>query len=753
MLPYRDIDAGSWDYCRVLVLTPTPTHPQDAGNRHRIYRICKVLKDAGAQLTVLHYPAEWMAHARFSNRSMRLTWGEYYEVPPTRPSHQPPAGVDHTIDEWWDASIEEYLKWLFRSKVFDVFIVNYTWLSKALELAPPNVLKVLDTHDQFAGRRQLLASIGIEPEFFYTTKEQERIAFGRADLIWAIKDQEKEAFSGYTDTPVVVVPHLDLASPLKVAPEEDSYLRVGIIGSRNNINVQNISEFLLEAVPALERNFAPVKLIVAGSICEALRDIRSPTVHVVGSVDDMRTVYATVDVVLVPMIRSTGLKIRVGEALSLGMPVVSTEHAFEGYVATHPFHRLSAIGELAGAIASLAFDRSELPRLREASRTAYEFTLKKIEAGLLETRDRYLSGRKTVLVAVHSNAFDSRSILSIVARSTIEHISWLGTVTVVVVAGDPATILKNRQLIDQVGQIAVSSEIVHEESLRQDLLEAGVIIASVDELCQSLVPIAVIFDASPEEERPLAGHPVHMILRPAVAALSQTTSSYFNAMRPWLATAASNCLASSVDTLETAEWSAANDAEQIRAPVLKDERWLHGYSAWRAKPRYGLLLLLVSRWSSELSVVHELLRKLRFEVIVATPTRRKTAEYSDSVQRTTAVSLLSDLLARKADWPEIVVDMSYGHIGLQVLAEVLSRKRIPCFTLHPGLSAPAALPPDSLHFYNHLGDLTAILMRYRWRRQIYQDMQPVEFDTDGGWASIWQRLSGVASHWVEPFTG
>ena len=46
------------DGLNVLVLSPTPTHPQDFGNRKRIFQVCKRFSDEGARITFVHYPAE-----------------------------------------------------------------------------------------------------------------------------------------------------------------------------------------------------------------------------------------------------------------------------------------------------------------------------------------------------------------------------------------------------------------------------------------------------------------------------------------------------------------------------------------------------------------------------------------------------------------------------------------------------------------------------------------------------------------------
>src|ERR1700744_1958156 len=133
---------------RVLVLSPTPTHPQDYGNRKRIFQICNRFAAEGAHITFVHYPAEteWRAIVPVNaDRGMRQCWDQVHTIGPTRPLHNNPLQQDHGIDEWFDPAIGQFLSWLFSAQSFDIFIVNYSWLSKALEFAPPQTFKILDT--------------------------------------------------------------------------------------------------------------------------------------------------------------------------------------------------------------------------------------------------------------------------------------------------------------------------------------------------------------------------------------------------------------------------------------------------------------------------------------------------------------------------------------------------------------------------------------------------------------------------------
>lgn len=135
----------AWEGARVAVLSPTPTHPQDFGNRKRIFRVCSRYAEEGALVTFIHYPAELEWRAQIPRRAERVisrAWSQYFTIAPTRPLHEDPRGRYHTIDEWWDPAIGEFLMWLFSVESYDIFIVNYSWLSKALQFAPRSTFKI-----------------------------------------------------------------------------------------------------------------------------------------------------------------------------------------------------------------------------------------------------------------------------------------------------------------------------------------------------------------------------------------------------------------------------------------------------------------------------------------------------------------------------------------------------------------------------------------------------------------------------------
>ncbi len=432
-------EAGLWSGFDILVVSPTPTHPQDHGNRKRIFEVCKELKRQGARIHLVHYASEhdWR-NSRPSRweHEMVAAWDSYQLVAPSRPLHELSSGLDHLIDEWSDPALSSYLRWAFKVQTYDVVLVEYTWMSFCFNAVPKDVFKICDTHDVFGGRRQLLARNGILPEFFYTTPEEEKKGLERADLIWAIKESERSYFKatlGLKDCLTLLY-----AEPARDwwvhRPSPDGWLRVGIIGAKNNVNRQNLEAFISIALPMFESYMAPVKLVIAGGCSDDFTNLRHPNLEVLGRVPEVADFYRSMDVICAPMQFSTGLKIKVAEALGSGAPLVAHAHAMEGYPATHPLHALPDFRSIGLELVKLAFDPSEIPALAANS----VVTTKKIQAlvtqTLEETRQRIVAARADGIVVVASlHALDKHSLLHDHLYSTLNYLRFGAPITLYIV--------------------------------------------------------------------------------------------------------------------------------------------------------------------------------------------------------------------------------------------------------------------------------------------------------------------------------
>ena len=406
-----------WRGIKLLVVSPTPTHPQDHGNRKRIFELCSELKRQGAFIHFAHYASEhdWR-HARplHAEQQMREVWDAYDLIAPSRGLHLAALAPDHGIDEWADPSLTAFVGWACRIHNYDAVIVNYTWLSFCLEAVPAQIFKILDTHDAFGRRRSLLNKLGVENEFFHTTPEEEAKALARADLVWAIKDDEREYFEQELGAKnCLTVLHAEPETRVwRNAPRPDGFLRAGVIGARNNVNRRNLERFLQTALPLFSSYLADVKIAVAGGCADDFAGQTHPNIEVIGRVDQIEDFYGNVDVVIAPIASSTGLKIKVSEAFAAGAPLVALAHATEGYPTLEPSHLLPDFAAMAMELIKLAFDREPLEPLARQSHQVWAAIRHQVLVAIEQTRQQIIKRDKDrVCVVAPVAALDPRSVL------------------------------------------------------------------------------------------------------------------------------------------------------------------------------------------------------------------------------------------------------------------------------------------------------------------------------------------------------
>jgi hypothetical protein len=316
-------------------VTPFAPIPRVEGHRKRMSATLAALRSLGFRVDMLLLALEHDWIERFDTgvfRAMRDMVGTFHFVRGRHP--RPLAGGSYAVDDWWQPEFEDYARWLFRNVSYDLVLTNYVFTSRVLQLARPNSVRILDTHDVFTGRRAMLESRGLRVEFFHTDAANEAEGLRRADLVLAIKEQEEAIFRGWGVHEVVTMPYAE-PTGFVAAPPPRAVLggppRFGYLASRNQINVRNFLEFVEVAERLRVPGRPPLEIWAYGSICDVLPEDPRRRYLRGGGVAEAADFYAAIDCVIVPQHFSTGLKIKVGEALSYGRPIICHEHTFEGF--------------------------------------------------------------------------------------------------------------------------------------------------------------------------------------------------------------------------------------------------------------------------------------------------------------------------------------------------------------------------------------------------------------------------------------
>ena len=322
---------------KILVISPTPTHPPNAGNRIRILNMVRSLADHGHEVHFLYSD-----QAKGNIEMMRDYWGErFYRVGYKKMElgreevlidklkkvfnehHRYYSRVDAHYNQRLDAEIVR-LNEIHR---FDAVLVEYIFQSRAFLNFSNSTLKVIDTHDVMTDRHKLFLREGKIPSWYSTTRLQERKGVVRSDVIIAIQEKEKEHFLRLAPRKKVVnIGHIvRLKNPVRDAPRK----KLLFVGSHNMSNYYGINDFLANVFSYLRRSFPGLELIIAGNICEKLPDGLEGVVKL-GEFDDLEGAYDLSDIVINPLTVGTGLKIKMIEAMGLSKAVISTEVGAEG---------------------------------------------------------------------------------------------------------------------------------------------------------------------------------------------------------------------------------------------------------------------------------------------------------------------------------------------------------------------------------------------------------------------------------------
>lgn len=343
---------------KILIISPVPLFPGHAGNRERIRAICAELMSRGYCLDFFYtgfYQEISDEHATFfSGRVLdyaleqdRISWsdpmGRVQEiinglnVKASRIGRRIKDGADSAA---YNRSLSAYKnlskKRLLKSQVGDdsykAVIVNYAPYSFYFDLFDKDTIKIIDTHDRLTDRYKLFTENNQTPVDWHSLRyKDEKRALSKADLIWAITDQERMYFSSMLAREKTEVHTLRHLLPYNQINNQTSTKRIVMIGSANRLNIDGLTWFLEQVWKKITHYELDLKFLLSGSICEAVDEtLFDDNVELYGRFDSPDEIYSKGDLFINPMQGGTGLKIKTFEALASGKFVLSTEAGATG---------------------------------------------------------------------------------------------------------------------------------------------------------------------------------------------------------------------------------------------------------------------------------------------------------------------------------------------------------------------------------------------------------------------------------------
>ena len=184
----------------------------------------------------------------------------------------------------------------------------------------------------------------------------ERICANCADVTVAITERERSLLTELAPgSHVEVVPNVhEIAAHVPPFAERNNLFFIG--GFSHRPNVDAIHYFAEEVFPLIRKEIPSIEFFIVGSnMPDSIRALDGSGIRAIGYVEDPAPYFHTSRVFVVPLRYGAGMKGKLGQALSFGLPSVTTSIGAEGMHLEHGRHALiaDAPGDFAGEVLSL----------------------------------------------------------------------------------------------------------------------------------------------------------------------------------------------------------------------------------------------------------------------------------------------------------------------------------------------------------------------------------------------------------------
>ena len=202
-------------------------------------------------------------------------------------------------------------------------------LSDCLPMVPM-AFDMVDAHRKFAEAK--LTGDEKDLNEAERLRRVERMAARVADVVITVSDADDERISEIADIKLKTVRIPTIHIPADTGP--DFAARNGILfvgGYEHPPNVDAARYFIKDILPLIEAEIGPVHVTLAGSKpTDEILQLRSSRISVPGWLESLTGLYHEARVVVAPLRFGAGVKGKIGEALTFGVPTVTTPIGIDG---------------------------------------------------------------------------------------------------------------------------------------------------------------------------------------------------------------------------------------------------------------------------------------------------------------------------------------------------------------------------------------------------------------------------------------
>ncbi|WP_026369855.1 glycosyltransferase family 4 protein [Kallotenue papyrolyticum] len=374
---------------KVLLLTQVVPYPPDSGPKIKTYHVLRWLarEHDVTLVSFVRTPAEALAA-----ESLRSLCRHIYTVPLHRSRLRDAGAFAHSLhdsrplillrDE--NAELRRLLQRLTHTQAFDLIHVDQLNMAQfALDLDGPPV--VLDLHNAVWTIFDRMARSARGARRWLLLRERARLrryegmACRKAAAVVAVSEADRAALQQVAgNVRIDVVPiAIDVREQRLIERDPDARAALSVATMFWPPNVDGVCWFGREIYPRIQQRQPDTTFLVVGARpAQPVLDLaaRQPGIVVTGYVADLAPYQRQAAAFVVPLRSGSGMRVKILEAFTHGLPVVSTTIGYEGIDARPDEHLLAADDPagFADAVLRLIHDQRLSRRLVEAGRALAE---------------------------------------------------------------------------------------------------------------------------------------------------------------------------------------------------------------------------------------------------------------------------------------------------------------------------------------------------------------------------------------------
>ncbi|MCQ2495201.1 MAG: glycosyltransferase [Lachnospiraceae bacterium] len=220
----------------------------------------------------------------------------------------------------------------------DVIILEWTWMLLFIDEVKkifPKSKYVASEHDvSFLGaERQIDLVTGLKKKraikYYNALKRNELASINKCDIVFThnYKDKQLLLENGISEQKIDTIVPYYLKKNIKREPQKGSIL---FYGAMNRIENSSAAIWFIKNVMPLLEDMAIHFVILGNNPPEELKKYESDKVTVTGFVDDVTPYFEEAMCLVAPLLMGAGIKVKIIEAMAMGVPVLTNDIGIEG---------------------------------------------------------------------------------------------------------------------------------------------------------------------------------------------------------------------------------------------------------------------------------------------------------------------------------------------------------------------------------------------------------------------------------------